>query len=268
MLKSREHHRYFSEILPGAMFDREGRERKAKTIVAVLSDYLRSDFQTLSLLDIGTSTGIIANYLSTYFGKVIGIDIDKPAIEYARNNFIKENLVFQMGDSMHLNFPKNMFDVVICAQVYEHVANANRLMQEIHRVLKQGGICYFAAGNRLNVKEHHYNLPFLSVIPKQLAHIYLKIAGKGDFYQEKHLSYWGLIKLVRNFELIDYTEKIFTNPQSFHADYMIQEGTVKARLARFIVQYFYLLCPGYIWLLRKPKESKKTHGSKTRMSSG
>lgn len=261
MLKSKESHRYFSEIFPEAMYDRENRERKAKTIVAVLSDFLRSDFQSLSVLDIGASTGIIANYLSKYFGKVIGIDIDKPAIEYARNNFIKENLVFQMGDSMHLNFPQNMFDAVICAQVYEHVPNTNRLMQEIHRVLKQGGVCYFAAGNRLNIKEPHYNLPFLSVVPRQLAHIYLKIAGKGEFYQEKHLSYWGLIKLVRNFERIDYTEKIITNPQFFHADYMIQKNTVKARLARFIVQYFYWLCPSYIWLLRKPDVSKKTHGS-------
>ena len=112
MLKSKESHRYFSEILPEAMFDRESRERKAKTIVAVLSDFLRSDFQSLSVLDIGASTGIIANYLSKYFGKVIGIDIDKPAIEYAKNNFIKENLVFQMGDSMHLDFQQNMFDAV------------------------------------------------------------------------------------------------------------------------------------------------------------
>jgi SAM-dependent methyltransferase len=112
MLMSREYQRNFSEILPEAMFDREGRERKAKTMIAVLSDFIGSDFQSLSVFYVGSSTGIIANYLSKYFGKVIGIDIDEPAIEYARNNFIKENLAFEIGDSMHMNFPQNMFDYV------------------------------------------------------------------------------------------------------------------------------------------------------------
>jgi len=100
MNKNRAYQRNFSEILPEAMFDSQRREKKAKTMVAVLNDYFRTDLKSFSVLDIGSSTGIIANYLSKYFGKVIGIDIDAPAIKYARDNFIKENLAFEMGDSM------------------------------------------------------------------------------------------------------------------------------------------------------------------------
>jgi SAM-dependent methyltransferase len=260
MIKNRGYQHNFSKIFPAAMFDSQGREKKAKTMVAVLSDYLRSDLKSFSVLDIGSSTGIIANYLSKYFGKVVGIDIDEAAIKYARNNFIKENLAFEMGDSINLNFPQKMFDVVICAQVYEHVPDANRLMQEIRRVLKPGGICYFAAGNRLNINEAHYNLPFLSVIPKPLAHIYIRATGRADFYYEKHLSYWGLKSLVRAFTIVDYTKKIIENSDLFHADYMIQKGSKKARFAKFIVNYAYWLCPGYIWLLQKPDRSKKRIG--------
>jgi ubiquinone/menaquinone biosynthesis C-methylase UbiE len=87
-------------------------------MVAVLSDYLRSDFKSFSVLDIGSSTGIIANYLSKYFGKVVGIDIDKNAIAYARNNFKKDNLQFAISDSINMDYPDNSFDVVICAHVY------------------------------------------------------------------------------------------------------------------------------------------------------
>jgi len=83
----------------------------------------------------------------------------------------------------------------------------------------------------------------------------MKIEGKGKFYYEKHLSYWGLKRIVRNFERIDYTERVIANPQFFHADYMIHEDTIKARLARFIVHYVYWLCPSYIWLLRKTAQS-------------
>jgi len=256
MLTNKKYQENFSEILPKAMFDRETREKKAKTMVAVLRDFLDSNFQSLLVLDIGCSTGIITNYLAKYFGKLIGIDIDEKAIKYARDNFIKENLVFETGDSMNLNFSQNMFDIVICAHVYEHVPDANRLMQEIHRVLSPGGVCYFAAGNRLNIYEPHYNLPFLSIIPRQLANAYLKIAGKGKLYYEKHLTYWELKKIVRNFERIDYTEKVIDNPHFFHTDYMIRDNTKKAGLAKFILRYAYFLSPGYIWLLRKSTKTK------------
>lgn len=255
MVKIREYQYGFSEMLRRAMYDREARERKAQTMVAVLSDFLQSDFQSLSILDIGSSTGIIANYLSKYFGKVVGIDIDEPAIEFARVNFKKDNLEFAIGDAMNMDYPENKFDVVMCAHVYEHVPDTNRLIREIYRILKPGGVCYFAAGNRLNVNEPHYNLPLLSVVPRPLAHVYIKLSGKSKFYYEKHLSYWGLKKLVCNFELIDYTKKIIENPQFFHAEYMIRHGTIKAKLAKLIVHYAYWLCPSYIWLLRKKTRS-------------
>ncbi len=241
----------FSEMLPETMYDREGRKRKAKTMVAVLSDFMGSDFQSLSVLDIGSSTGFIANYLSRFFGKVLGIDIDEPAVMFARKNFAKENLEFTIGDALHLHYQNDMFDVVICNHVYEHVADAKQLMREIQRVLKPGGVCYFAAGNRLNLNEPHYNLPFLSVVPRQIAHIYLRVTGKGKYYHEKHLTYWRLKRIVRDFERIDYTERVIANPQFFHADYMIKHGTTKGKLAKFIVRYAYWLCPSYIWLLKK-----------------
>ena len=233
------------------VYGRQSRERKAKTIIAVLRDFFGTDFRSFSILDVGCSTGIMANYLSGYFGEVVGIDIDETAIQYARETFIRDNIEFNIGDAMDIRYPKNSFDVVICAHVYEHVPDANILMTEIHRMLKPGGVCYFSAGNRLTVKEPHYNLPFLSVMPRSFAHRYMKIAGKGAFYYEKHLSYWGLKRLIRNFERIDYTRKIIEQPNLFSAEYMVKPGTLKRQLAGFIVHHAYWLCPGYVWLLKK-----------------
>jgi 2-polyprenyl-3-methyl-5-hydroxy-6-metoxy-1,4-benzoquinol methylase len=241
----------FSERLHRQMYDQRGRERKAKTMVAVLSDFLQTDLGLLSVLDVGSSTGIITNYLAKNFRSVMGIDIDAPAVAFAKKKFKKKNLEFIKANSLQMDFAEKTFDVVICAHIYEHVPHANRLMAEIYRVLKTGGICYFAAGNRLRIKEPHYDLAFLSTIPRPLAHAYLRIAGKGRFYDERHLSYWGLKKLVRRFEQIDYTKKIIRHPASFDAEYMIRPHTRKAKLARFIVNYAYWLCPTYIWLLRK-----------------
>ncbi len=242
----------FSSMLHEAMYNKEAREQKANTIVAVTSDYLKSDLKLLSLLDVGCSTGFIANYLADYFGQVSAIDIDGPAIEFAQANFKKENLKFLKSDSMSMKLASCKFNIVTCAHVYEHVPDAQKLMAEIFRVLKPGGICYFAAANRFNVMEAHYNLPLLSVIPRPAAHLYLRLAGKGRYYYEKHLSYWGLKKLVSRFKLIDYTKKIIEDPKLFHVEYMLKPDTQKTKLAKAVANNVYWLFPTYIWILKRP----------------
>lgn len=249
--RSRGYQYNFSKILPAAMYDRQARGKKAKTIVAVFRDYFQSDLKSLSVLDVGCSTVFSARYLADYCGQVVGIDIDGPAIDFAQANLKKENLKYLKSDSMTIEFPANQFDIVICAQVYEHVPDAKKLMAQIYRVLKPGGICYFAAGNRLNVMEAHYKLPFLSVLPRPIGHVYVRIARKGKFYYEKHFSYWTLKKLSLDFELIDYTKRIIEDPKKFHIQYMLQPKTLKHKMAKFIVNNVYWLCPTYIWILRK-----------------
>lgn len=241
----------FSEMHYDAMHHREGREKKARTMIAVLRDYFTNDLKNLYVLDIGSSTGIIDNFLSDHLKELVGIDIDEKAVAFAQQNFKKSNLSFFVDDAMNLNFNSNTFDVVICAQIYEHVPDQEKLLSEIFRVLKPRGVCYFAAGNRLDIIEHHYNLPFLSILPKPLAHLYLRVSGRGKYYYEKHLSYWGLKKLVKNFQLIDYTRKIINAPEFFFAEYMLQQGSLKKIIAQLVVNYAYWLCPGYVWILKK-----------------
>ena len=238
------------------MYDRQAREKKARTILAVLQDFLGSNTNSMNLLDIGASTGIIDSFLADFFGSVIGLDIDTEAIEFAKNSFSKNNLEFRVADAMDLDFQDNAFDIVVCTHIYEHVPNPDTLMQEIYRVLKPGGICYFAAGNRMSLMEPHYRLPFLSIIPRSLAHIYMRLTGKGKYYHEKHLMLSGLRKLVRSFTLHDYTTKIIDDPLRFKAEYMLKPNSTKHTLAKFIAHFAYWLCPTYIWILGKPLQSK------------
>ena len=106
-------------------------------------------------------------------------------------------------------------DVIICNHIYEHVPYANQLMDEVYRVLRVNGFCYFSAGNKYMVIEGHYGLPFLSWVPKPLAHLYLRITGKGSFYYEEHLSLRGLKKLVKRFRITTILLQLFETPKSF-----------------------------------------------------
>jgi ubiquinone/menaquinone biosynthesis C-methylase UbiE len=237
-----------------AMFNEEGRRRKAVTMVAVFREYIDAPLEDLDLLNVGGSAGIIDEYLARYFRQVKSIDIDERAIQHAKESFHRDNLFFECGDAMDMQFEDDSIDAVVCSQVYEHVPDADRMMAEIYRVLKPGGVAYFAAGNRLMYNEPHYNLPLLSVLPRPLAHIYIRLSGKADFYYEKHLSWWGLRRLVRKFTVTDYTPMILAEPGKYEADYMVKPGSRKQGIARFIARYMIWLVPGYIWLLQKPEQ--------------
>jgi len=241
----------YSLIHKDAVHSIDSRLKKAKTILAILNHYFNSDLSNLRLLDIGASTGIIDHYLAQHVNYVVGIDIDKYAIEHANINYKASNLLLKVSDAMDIDEAESSFDIIICSHVYEHVPDQRKLMQEIHRLLKTGGICYFSAGNRLNLIEPHYQLPLLSIMPHFFSHIYLRLTGKGKYYYEEHLTYWGLKRLVRNFKMHDYTNKIINSPANFNVEYMLPEKSVKLITAKFICKYFYWLVPGYIWLLEK-----------------
>ncbi|MEM9207913.1 MAG: class I SAM-dependent methyltransferase [Pseudomonadota bacterium] len=233
------------------VYDRENRERKARTMLAVLGDFMAAPLSDCDVLNVGGSAGSIDNFLADHVRRVVGVDIDDAAIAHAQKTFVKPNLVFQVADALNLPFDDASFDIVICSHVYEHVPDPYRMFDEIQRVLKTGGCVYFSAGNRLMWNEPHYDLPLLAVLPRPLAHIYIRLAGKADYYHEKHLTYWGLKSLVRNFDRSDYTVRLITETAHFHTEYMLPPGSLKATVAALVARWFYWALPGYIWLLRK-----------------
>ncbi|HWY34259.1 MAG TPA: methyltransferase domain-containing protein, partial [Nitrosopumilaceae archaeon] len=226
--------KYYSLGVPKILNDRE-RLRVAKQIWGVISDKITNS-KKLTCIDVGSSGGVIDNFLANYFKSVIGIDIDENAIGIAKNKFKKGNLKFVVGNIEKLNYQNNSVDVVVCNQVYNFVDNPKRLMNEIYRVLKSGGICYFGARNKFAFMEPQYDIPLGSWIP------FLLPFGKN------YMSFRHLKKLVDKFEIDDYTFKILKNPKKY--------GFLKLEKYSPIAKYFpvnllYDFIPNYIWILTK-----------------
>lgn len=235
------------------MYHRDERGRKARTALNVLQEVLGSRVGALRLLNVGASSGVMDSVFAEAFGHAVGIDIDVSAIEFARKTFMQPNLHFEVADGLNLPFADASFDVVVCSQVYEHVPDPVRLMAEIERVLRPGGLCYFAATNRFILVEPHYRLWLLSWLPPRLAHSYLRVTGKGERYYERMRSYPQLQSLVANFTVTDYTARILRDPVRYAFDYLVKPGSFAQHVSVLIAARLPWICPGYIWLLHKRK---------------
>ena len=71
-------------------------------------------------------------------------------------------------------------------------------------------------------------------------------------YYENLLSYRSLKKLVKNFEINDYTLEVIRKPSKFSANELINENTIKYYVVNFVARLFYFVIPTYIWILKKP----------------
>ncbi|WP_050419251.1 class I SAM-dependent methyltransferase [Bradyrhizobium tropiciagri] len=94
------------------------------------------------VLDIGTGTGRLAEFVAGLVGpdgRVIGIDPLSGRIEIARLRQAG-NLKFDTGRAEDLSrFADAQFDAVYLNSVFHWIADKDRALREIHRVLKPGG---------------------------------------------------------------------------------------------------------------------------------
>lgn len=230
------------------MYDATARISRARRAINILRDYLQSQsLKNLTALDIGSSTGIIDSYLSGFFKKFTGIDIDRKGIEFAQKKFQADNLCFRFMNAQKTKFADNSFDVVFCMQIYEHVSNSRKLFSEIYRILKPGGVCFLSAVNKFWPIEPHQNLLFLSFLSPKYAKRYSKLFGHKD-YPEKLLSYWQLKEQLRKFKIIEYTNKIFLKPEIFFEKPRPFYKILGIWPLKNLVKYF---PPTFFWLLVK-----------------
>lgn len=102
------------------------------------------------VLDIGCSLGTGEVVLADTAERIIAVDVNEKALEFARRSIDKTNVEFMKADAKELPFQDETFDVVIAFQLIEHIQpkEVKAFLQEIRRVLKTGGLCLFGTPNR------------------------------------------------------------------------------------------------------------------------
>ncbi len=90
------------------------------------------------MLEIGCNQGDFLNSIKNDSAfNSLGIDIDKGALDYAKNHL---GLNVKYGTLESLKFDNNKFNCIFASHVIEHLIDPVSTLKEIHRILKPGGI--------------------------------------------------------------------------------------------------------------------------------
>ena len=238
-----------------SVLDPNIRTKKARKIVTIIKDFLRKDNKSLEdavCLDVGGSAGFVAKELALEnIHKIYVIDIDEKALQFGKENNPHDKIIYLKADAMALPFLDDTFDIIICNQVYEHIPSPERMMKEIYRTLKHRGVCYFGAGTKYVIRERHYNLYFLSWLPKKIADKYVKFMNKGDEFYETLYSLRQLKNLLCDFEIFDYTRNILNEPNKFYAAGEVFRFKFINKLVSKLYPVLKYVSPGFIFILKK-----------------
>lgn len=132
----------------------------------VLEELKKYPFE--KLLDVGCGTGSMIELLVKEFPdkNYVGIDLTPRMIEVAQKKQLA-NCEFMVGDSEHMPFENDMFDVLICTNSFHHYPSPQSFFNECSRVLKTNGklILRDYTSNKLIVwLMNHVELPLAHLV--------------------------------------------------------------------------------------------------------
>jgi 2-polyprenyl-3-methyl-5-hydroxy-6-metoxy-1,4-benzoquinol methylase len=126
---------------------------QAQLVTGHLSDHgVRLDRQRL--LDLGSGLAGYSQIFATQGARVISVDLLKTELPPI------PGLSQVQGDALSVPLVGATFDVIFCASLIEHVADPLRLVKEIERLLKPGGVAYVSFPPYYSIKGGHEYSPF------------------------------------------------------------------------------------------------------------
>ncbi|MDP2632338.1 MAG: glycosyltransferase [Candidatus Curtissbacteria bacterium] len=103
------------------------------------------------VLEFGVGHGWNLPQMTKYFGKITGVDIAPSAImESKEYGFQNTSLKILKGET--LPFKNNSFDLIVATEVLEHVADLEKTVSELKRVVKKGGYILVSVPVYLNLR--------------------------------------------------------------------------------------------------------------------
>lgn len=185
-----------------------GAQRRGEEIAGLVADL--TALEGKRALDVGTGDGGAALAFSRRGCRVTAFDNSWDNVRRARQLARETSAtpMFLVMDAEFAAFAPETFDVVILADLLEHVAGPARVVESIANGMKRGALCYVTVPNRFSpwnvFREQHYRLFGLSLMPRRIASFYVtRVRKRSTIYAvEAGFSWRSLRKLFATYRIV------------------------------------------------------------------
>jgi 2-polyprenyl-3-methyl-5-hydroxy-6-metoxy-1,4-benzoquinol methylase len=148
-------------------------------ILCVLNRRAGADTERrLDVLDVGCNAGGQCGVWATSGHRVHGLDINEPLLELARKRASEsgQQIDYRLGTATDLPWPDASMDICIALELLEHVAEWERCLDEMGRVVRPGGIVFVSTTNMLCPIQQEFTLPAYSWYPNLVKRHFERLA--------------------------------------------------------------------------------------------
>lgn len=147
------------------------------------------------IVDAACGSGYGSHVLAEQASYVFGVDLSRDAVDFAKDNFKKNNLKYIQGSIDNLPFSDGTVEVLVSFETIEHVDGAlqEKFLSEIKRVLKSDGLLIISSPDKKNYSERlNYKNKF-----------HVKEFYRGEF-KDFLSSYFNFVDLCDQYVVLSY----------------------------------------------------------------
>ena len=109
-------------------------------LYAFMYERIPTVIQGREVLEIATGPGLLARHVAHAAKRMIATDYSDGMIAQAKKGEAMPNITFEVADAMNLPYADGSFDAVIIANALHIVPDPGKVLNEIDRVLRPGGL--------------------------------------------------------------------------------------------------------------------------------
>ena len=139
---------YFKGAKISSYKDYESTYPQLRVYFLMILDFLkkRRKLKQGRILDVGCAYGILLKFFDDIDWETYGVDISEYAISIAKKYTRARLYVHNIEEGLYM-FQDKFFDIITMFDVIEHLRNPGHVLEELHRVLKTGGLLFIITPN-------------------------------------------------------------------------------------------------------------------------